>query len=282
VVTVFEEALEVVREEVSLPLTQLLPADFPLPVLTRFVPNVDLRAAATKAADAAISLVVHGAEGLERADDALATLRTAQAAISDHFVEPVDIAYRLHKSLTTVRGEWLEYGARTIDVVGRRIYDERARLERVAADDRRRRQEQADEDARQRARRDVDTATKAHAPAPVVEDLKRQAQTATAPPVSSARPVPLKSSTTVEAWKARPRGTPADADPNPEIPAMTATQIACVVELLTAILAGQAPMSAIAINWPVINARAKSDKATFAIAGFEAFQEGSVRAKGRR
>jgi hypothetical protein len=51
---------------------------------------------------------------------------------------------------------------------------------------------------------------------------------------------------------------------------------------MKAILDGRAPLAAVEINWSYLNRRAKADKGTLAIPGVEAFEEGSVRAKGSR
>lgn len=265
-------------------LIEILPADFPLPILARFIPNPALRVAADQAAAYAASIAVAGPEGLQRADLALTALRTSLKAIDEHFEEPTKIANDLHKRLTGIRGEWQSRGKQTIENVGRAMYTEQRRLDAIAAEERRQAQAEADRLARETARREAQAAAAAQAPAPVVEELQRQAETATAPPVApspSAPPV-MKGSTTVTTWKARIAGTPGADDPNPETAELSPAQRVQVLVLLKAILDGRAPITAIEMNWKVLNARAKADKSTLAIPGIEAYEEGSVRAKGSR
>jgi hypothetical protein len=268
---------------VSTALVEILPADFPLPVLAKFIPNPALRKASDAAASYALSLVVEGAEGIQSADVALSTLRTSLKAIGEHFDEPTKIANDLHKRLTGIRSEWMSAGDAAVKTVGQRIYAEQKRLEQIALEARRKAQAEADQRARDEARRAADEAAKNAAPAPVVEEMKRQAETATAPPVQSTAPAPvMRGSTTVTTWKARIVGTPASEEPNPETEQLTAPQRAKVLDLLRAIIDGRAPLAAIEVSWPYLNKRAKADKSTLAIPGIEAFDEGGVRAKGSR
>jgi hypothetical protein len=266
-----------------LPVMEILPADFPLPLLARFVPDARLKDKAEEATQYALSIDVVGVEGLQRADTALGALRGTLKAIEVHFEEPAKIAHDLHKRLTGVRGEWLADGKAAIDAVGRRVWAEQRRLEDLAAAERRKLQEEADRKAREDARLESERAAKAGAPATVVEELQRQADTVSAPPVPAPVAAPaLKKSSVVTTWKARPKGTAADADPNPPISQMTAAQLDRVRELLRSILDGASPMSAIELNYSVLNGRAKADKSTFNVAGFEAFEDGGVRAKSSR
>lgn len=264
-------------------LMEVLPADFKLPALIKFIPNPALRGDADKAAVYALGIKVEGPEGLQRADLALSALRASLKAIDEHLEEPIGVANALHKRLTSVRSEWQAQGAAAIKTVGNRIFIEQRRLETVAADERRAAQAEADRVAREAAKREADAAEKAQAPAPVVEELKRQAETVTAPPVAAAAPAPaLRSSTTVTTWKARIVGTSGSDEPNPGIEALSPAQRLKVFDLLKAILDGKAPLAAVEISWSYLNKRAKADKRTLAIAGIEAFEEGSVRAKGSR
>lgn len=268
---------------VARPLIEVLPADFQLPLLTKFVADVRLKERADHAASYALSIDVTGAEGLQRADLALSTLRDSQKAITGHFEEPAAIANKLHKQITSIRGEWLEEPEKAYRAVGQRVHAERQRLERVAAEERRKAQAEADRQARDTARREAEQAEHAKAPASVVEQLKREAETATAPPVATPAPVPtMRGVSTVTTWKARLAGAAADVDPNPKVSDLTISQRQKLFELLQAILAGKAPLTAVEINWSVLNARAKADKSTLAIPGIEAYTEGGVRARGRR
>jgi hypothetical protein len=100
--------------------------------------------------------------------------------------------------------------------------------------------------------------------------------------VATPTPAPvLRGSTTVTTWKARLAGTPASTNRTLHRE-FTPAQRAKVLELLPAIVDGKAPLAAVEINWPYLNKRAKADKSTLAIAGIEAYEEGSVRAKGSR
>jgi hypothetical protein len=263
-------------------LMEILPADFQLPLLTKFIPNPALRGDADKAATYALSVKVDGAEGLQRADLALSALRASLKAITDHFEEPTAIAHALHSRLTSVRGEWRAQGEVAVKTVGNRIYTEQKRLADLAAEAQRKAQAEADRQAREAAQREAAAAEQAQAPAPVVEELKRQAETATAPPVQRTVASPLKSSTPVATWKARIVGTPGSDEANPTMEQLTTAQRHQVIELMKAVIEGKAPMAAFELSWSYLNKRAKSDKGTLAIAGIEAFEEGSVRAKGSR
>lgn len=270
----------------SLPLMEVLPADFPLPVLARFVPDVRLKTDVDEATRYALSIDVRGVEGLQAADLALSTLRTSLKGITDHFAEPADIAHQLHKRITGIRSEWTADGENALKVVGRRIYAEGERLRVLAEAERRKAQVEADRLAREEARRRVEEAAQAKAPARVVEEMTRQAETTTAPPVPppASTPPPLRGSAPVKTWKARIAGSPAEADPNPSIAELTAAQKAEVWRLLIAIVnsEGDAPLSCIELNWKYLNDRAKSDKSTLAIPGIEAFADGGLRAKASR
>lgn len=269
---------------VSTALVEILPPDFPLPILAKFVPNPALKVAAEEASRYALSVSVEGQEGLQRADLALTALRTTVKAIESHFEEPIAIANSLHKRLTGIRTEWTEEGQAAVKAVGSRVYAEQKRLNDLAAEERRVAQAEADRQVRENARLEAKAAEKAQAPAPVVEELKRQAETASAPPVAmpAAAPAPMRGSSTVTTWKARLTGTSGADDSNPAIDLLTPAQRETVLRLLTAIVAGKAPLNAIELNWKYLNQRAKSDKSALAITGIEAYEEGSVRAKSTR
>jgi hypothetical protein len=267
-----------------LALVEILPADFKLPALIKFIPNPALRVAADAAATYALGIAVEGPEGLRRADLALGALRASVKAIDEHFEEPAQISNQLHKHITSTRAEWQTAGKAAVETVGRRVWAEQRRLDDLAAAQRRKDQEEADRQARETARLEAEAAEKAKAPAPVVEELQRQAKTATAPPVarSATAPPPLQNSSTVTTWKARIAGTPGSDEPNPETAELSPAQRLQVFELLKAILDGKAPLAAVEIAWPYLNKRAKADKSTLAIPGIEAFEEGGVRSKGSR
>jgi hypothetical protein len=264
-------------------LMQVLPADFPLPNLTRFCPNLALRQAADEAAAYALGVEVAGPEGLQRADAAVTALRGTLKAIEEHFEEPVAIANRLHKQLTGVRGEWLERGAAAVRTIGSRIYAEQRRLDEIERETRRKAQDEADRQAREIARKQADEAAKAKAPEQIVEQMKKQAETATAPPVPVVAPAPkLQGVSTVTTWKARIAGTPACDEPLSDTEKLTPAQQLEVMKLLKAIIDGRAPMACICLNTAYLTRRAKADKGTLQIPGIEAYEEGGIRSKGMR
>lgn len=259
---------------------QVLPRDFPLPTLIQFIPNEALRRAADQAAAYALTIPVSGVDGLQAADLACTALRTSLKAIDEHFSEPTEIANRLHKTLTGARADWLAGGTAALKTVGDRIWTEKRRLDAIAAEERRKAQEEADRQAREAAHQQAELAAKQQAPAAVVEELRKQAETITAPPVASVMPAPAMRGTTITTtWKARIAGTPACDEPNPAIEALSPGQKVEVLKLLKAILDGRAPLAAIEVNWPYLNKRAKADKSTLAIPGIAPFEEGSTRAK---
>jgi len=266
------------------PLVEVLPADFQLPRLLKFCPDVRLRAGLDEATRYALAVEVQGPEGLQRADVALGAVRTSLKAIEAHFDEPKDLANKLHKRITSTIAEWCEAGDAAVKTVGRRIAQEQTRLEQLARDARRKAQEEEDRKAREAARRLADEAAKQHAPEPVVEQMRKQAETATAPPVpqSAVAPAALRSSSVVKTWKARIAGTPADADPLPDLATVTPAQRVEVLKLLAAIIAGTAPLTCIDLNTSYLGQRAKADKSTLAIPGIEAFEDLGTRAKGAR
>jgi hypothetical protein len=267
----------------TLALMQILDADFPLPTLIRFVPDVRLKQAVDEATAYALSVKVEGADGVQRADLALTALQTSLKAIEEHFKEAAQIADDLHKRITGTRAEWLAAGKAAKATVGGRLATEQRRLDAIAAEAKRKAQAEADRAAREVARREAEAAEKAKAPAPVVEELKRQAETITAPPVAAQVVAPtLRGSTVVTTWKARIAGTPADAEPNPEIKDLTPGQRLQVFELLKGILDGRAPIAAIALDWSYLNRRAGADKSTMQIPGLEPFKQDGTRAKGSR
>lgn len=277
------DAAKILSDVVRPGLVEILPADYPLPLLTKFIPNPALRKAADDAAAYALTLTVEGAAGIQSADLALTALRATLTAITTHFEEPTRIANDLHKRLTGIRGDWQMTGADAVRVVGQRIFTEQRRLQALADEQRRKDQAEADQRAREDSRRAADEAARNRAPAAVVEEMKRQAEVVTAPPVAASTPAPvMRGSTTVTTWKARIAGTPASDEPNPTIDGMTPAQRSKVLELLKAIVDGKAPLAAIEISWSYLNKRSKADKSALAIAGIEPYEEGGVRAKGSR
>lgn len=272
----------------SLAVMEILPADFPLPILTRFVPDVRLRTAADEAARYALSIEVSGPEGLQAADAALGVIRTSLKDIEDHFAEPKDIANRLHKSITGTLAEWLSTGKGAADTVGRRIYTETQRLKRIEEEARRKAQEEENRRAREEARRRAEEAAKAQAPPAIVENLQKQAEVAQAAPVSTPSMFAgsasvLQHSTLTKRWTCTIAGTPREAETQqPDTEEMTEAQQATFRELLKAIVEGREPLVAVSPNWKYLNKRAKADEGLFKMTGIDAYDAGGTRAKGAR
>lgn len=267
-----------------MPLMQILPADFQLPQLIKFVPDPAIKLALDEAVTYALSLDIQngGPEALQRADLAVNAVSAALKAADAHFEEPATIANQLHKQITGVRSEWTKPGKEAKDALGRRMWAETQRLQAEAAEIRRREQEEANRLAREQAEAEAAAARKNAAPAAIVKQLEQKAATAVAPPVPIAVPTKMASTSVVTTWKARIKGTPAEADPNPDMAEITPEQRERVLELMGAVIAGAAPITVFSLNWSVLNGRAKSDKGTLAITGIEAFADGGVRSKGSR
>ena len=268
-----------------LPLVHVLPADFPLPALIRFVPDGRLLDACRESAAYALTVDVTGGDGLVQADAALTTVRGHMKAIEDHFAEPAEIANRLHKSLTSTRAQWLATGDEAVKTVGRRIYAEKSRLEALAAEERRKAQAEADRLAREEARKQAAAAEAAKAPKAVVENLKQQAEVAKAAPVATPSvftPPKLAGTTITKNWIATIAGTPRDAEQQPDIVDLNPDQRLQIFAAMRAVLDGQAPLAMFAIDWGYIRKRAKADEATFNLPGFEAYDAGGTRAKSTR
>ncbi len=272
------------REVESLGLMTVLPADFPLPSLIRFVPDPALKAQIDAAAEAALGLEVVGASGLQQADKALASVRAAVKAVREHFDEPASQAHALHVAITSCRGQWTQAGETAITVVGRRIAAETARLQVIADGERWKAQAEADAREREARYRQAEEAARQAVPEHIVENMRQEAETATAPPVAPVTaPPPLASTTILQTWKARPAGTPADAEPNPEIGDLSPMQAGEIRKLMRAAADGLESLAAFSIDWSYINRRAKAEGKAFKMTGLEAYQESSTRAKpGRR
>jgi hypothetical protein len=269
---------------ISSALVEVLPADFPLPLLARFIPNQALRTAVVEASHTALSVEVAGADGLTKADEAMGVLRACIKDVEAHFEDPTKVANDLHKRLTGLRAEWTRDGAEALKTVGQRVFTEAERLRAIDADDRRRAQAEEDRKAKDRAAQEAEQAAQQGAPAEVVQEMQEQAKAATAPPVARPSSVGggLRNSSVTKSWKARIVGTPAEAEPNPSTTELTPAQRPQVMALLKAILEGRAPIAAIDLNWSYLNKRAGADKSAIGIPGIEAFQVGGVRGKGGR
>jgi hypothetical protein len=278
----FREALAAMLPSEPVRLALSLPPGFNLPALLQFLPDIRLKAAADAAAAEALAVTVSGADGVARGDVALGRARAATSSIERCFKDPVALAYELHKRLTGLRGDFVRAAEAAIRTVGQRVYDETRRLEQVAAEAQRVAQAQADEEQRKATAAAAKQAKAAGAPAAYVKEMREHAKVATAPPVASPAPAPvLTGSVMAQSWKARLAGSPAD-DPQPEMEDLTAEQQAAVRAIFGRIADGTLPLLVGAINWPYVNRRAGADKQTFALPGFEAYDAGSLRGKGRR
>lgn len=268
-------------------LMQVLPADFPLPALIKFVPNPEVKAALDKAVAYAKSIEVRGkgTEGLAAADLALGELNDRIKATTQEFADAARMADQLHKGITSRRAEWCAEAEETKRAIGRDMYAERERLEAAERERRRLEQAEADRKVREEARIRAEAAKAAEAPPKVIEQLQQAAETATAPPVPETRSSAasaMKGSTTVKTWKARIKGTPAEEDPNPAMEDLSAEQWKQIADLMRDVADGKAPRACFAIDWSYLNKRAGSDKSTMQITNIEAVLLGSVRAKGSR
>lgn len=266
---------------------ELLPADSPLPLLIRFVPNQALRASADADAESALAIQVTDDRTCQAMDHALARQRAHKSAIEQHFEEPTAAANRLHKSLTGQRALFLERSELAIRQGGERIWAFNKRKEREAAEERLRLQAEADRQAREAMQREAEAARSAGAPATLIEQLQGQSETITAPPVATTVSTPretLRGTTVVDTWKVRLKGTLSSAMVmQPEKTAdMTDAERASVLELLKAIVEGKAPLSLIRVDWTTANQRVKADKGTLAIPGLLPYEAGGTRGKSTR
>jgi hypothetical protein len=265
----------------DLALMEILPANFPLPWLLKFVPDVRLKTALDVATQACVGLEVVGDDGLKAADVALAEVRDRVKAVKDHFAEPAARAHELHSSITARRAEWLVTAEAALQIVGRRVAAERARLQAIADEARRTAQEAANREAQARLRAQAEAAERQKAPARVVEQLKLEAETATAPPVPppATAPVPMTRNTVVTTWKARIKGTSAEADPNPGMAELDAGQVEQIRALMRAVADGTESIACFELDWGYLNRRAKSEERAFKITGLEAFPDSTTRGK---
>lgn len=265
---------------------EVLAADTDLPPLIRFIPNPAIKARVDEALAYAKSITVHqqGAAAIARADAAVGALRNAVNGALEHFEDPVSVVNKEHKRLTSARAEWTDEAAATIKKIGRDMFNEQRRLDDLEAAEKRRLQEIEDQRVRDAAAKEAKHAEASGAPATVVEDLKQQSLTATAPPVAAPSTAPpLRHNSVAGTWKSRLKGTAADAEPNPDMTALTPVQRSHALALLKAILDNKEDLTCIEINWKKLNSQAKADRSALNITGIEAFQDGGVRAKpGRR
>lgn len=265
------------------PIEAILPQGFRLDQLLTFIPDIRLKRGAEAMAEEALAIDVSTPDGFARADASLSALRERIATIEECFAEPVDRANQLHKRLTGLRTDFTLAAVTAVKTVGQRVVAEDRRLKDLADAARRQAQAEADRQAREAAARAAREAAKANAHPNVVARLEQAAKSATAAPVASpAASAPLASTSVVQRWKARLRGSPAEAEPNPKVADLSKDQQEQARKLCAAIGRGEEPLSAVELNWSYLNKRAGAEKAAFAITGLEAFDEGGTRSRGRR
>jgi len=261
-------------------LVEVLPADFPLPRLLKFVPNSLTKRDLDQATAALLRVQVKGREGISQAGAALQVVKALLERTARDFEEPKRLAYQLHQHITSLLADYTNPAQAAVRAVGQAVWAETRRLDHLEAEAKREKQDQADQEEKQRISREAAAAEAAGASRPVVEGLRLQAQTAVAPPVPeepAAGPPPVVA--TVTTWKARLQDTPVGAEPNPDITELSLAQRARMLELLADILETKRNLTAIEINWKVLNARARAEKQAFSVPGFEAFESGGTRAK---
>lgn len=261
----------------------LLPAEFQLPPLVRFVPNPSIKAALDQAVASALAVRVEGEAGIAQADAALGNLRDAMKATEAHFEDPAKLANDEHKRITGTRAEWLRGAIQAAQTLGAALVTEAERLKRAALAKAAAEQEALDREARAHAAQEAQLAEAAGAPTAVVEALQEHAATVTAAPVAPVEVgAGLARSTVTKAWKARLHGTAPGAEINPSAEDLTPAQVPHFEALLRAVLEGRTSRGCLAINWSYLDKRAKADKSAMQIPGVEAFQIAGTRAKGGR
>lgn len=267
----------------ALPVMELLPSTFALPLLTQFVPDARLREELNDAAIRASTIDVRGGEALAEADQALERVRAAVRAVKATFEEPTRIAHELHKRLTDLRAVWIEPGESAIERVARRIYVEQERQKALEREAKRKAQAEADAQARAEAQQRVEQATQEAVAPDIIEQLQEDARTASAPPVHiEPTSAPLQSSSVVENWTSTVKGTPREAEePQPSVEDATEAQRDQLKVLMQAILAG-APIVCVTWNWKQIDKLVKAGKSSFKVAGLDAYDKGGLKAKPRR
>lgn len=288
-----EPQAEVLPPAVPAPmaLAEVLPPQFPLQALLQFLPDVKLKQRIASLAAEASALKVVGRDGLRKADQLRETIRTEVAAVIELFdgtknnPGPCALAYTMHKRLTGLRGDFTKQGEDAITLLDRGIKTETARLDREAEQARIVAQKAADDQAKAAAAALAKTLKKTGADPATVEQAKQDAKTATAPPVhvESAASGALQNSTTARKWKARLKGTPADAESNRvDTCDMSADQLMAFRRLCAAVAQGVVKATLLQVDWAEADRMANADRRTFDVEGMEAFEDVDVRAKGRR
>lgn len=264
----------------DLALQQVMPENFPLLTLLRFLPDVRLKKAVESAAAAVLAIDVTAPDGLARLDAAMPVLREAIDNSDASFDDPVGLANQLHKRLTGLRGDFRKPGIEAQATGNERIKSEKRRRDALDQEAKRVAQAAADKQAREAVAQAAKEAAARNAPKEVVQALKREAKTATAPPVYvPPSAAPLKNTSVVESWKCRLKGTPDGAEPNPAMDELTLAQQQQVRSIFKAIAEGWVPLTAASLDWSYLNKRAGAEKTTFDMHELEAFDEGGTRSK---
>lgn len=278
--------MEVQLEPAAMPLMQILPADFKLPDLIKFVPNAEVKEALDKAHTYALSIEIEGKgpEALALIDTAMNELKTRIERAVAEFDDPAAIAFSLHRSITSKRAEWVTQAQADYKRLGTAVWKETERLKAEAEKERQRLQAIEDQKVRVAAAAQLATAQAAKAPPAVVERMEAAVQTAVAPPVAFHRPVAMAANTVVTTWKARLASTPENAEVlNPDITKLSESEMEDLKTFLKAIVDGRTDLLAhLSIEWGALNKQAVASEATFKIPGFVAFKTGGTRAKGTR
>lgn len=280
--------LAVQLEPEPMPLMQILPADFRLPVLTRFVPDLAIKKALDDALVylQAIEIEGQGREGITRADAGLSEVNARIAAAEAHFEDPASIAFELHRHVTGTRASWVTDAKAVVKSKGNAVWKEGERLKAEAAKEQRRIQDEANAKARQEAEEAAALAKKNQAPPAVVQKLEERAKTATAPPVPapvSAAPL-MTDNSVVTTYKAKFVSTPDDAEGvHPDITKLSPAELGDIKVLLKAIVDGRTDLlSLLSIEWGKLDKLAVSQEGTFSVPGFVAFKTGGTRKKATR
>lgn len=278
----------VVGEEVSsVPaIASVMPENFPLLTLLRFIPDVKLKKRADAASARVTEALAHATEygALTRIEEARLEAKEAIDEIDVAFDDVVKLANQLHKRLTGLRSDFQGAAVGAVALADRALIAEKRRLDAIAETARREAQEAANKQMREAAEKAAAEAAKRKAPASVVAEMKASAKTIVAPPVPTPASASsaLVSSSLSDKYKARLLGTTDDQDPNPDVVDMTPAQRESFVTLLAAVRGDLSKLHYLAVNWKVLNAIVKVDKKTFEFPGIEPFNEGSLRSKGRR
>ncbi len=271
-----EAALARAPEDVAL--AQILPDGFDLRALLTFLPDVRLKRELEALAEAAAAVDVATDFGLRRADALLVQIDDKAKEIEACFDLPTSLANQLHKRMTGLRGDFLRAGLEAKDDLASRVKNRQREIARADEEARQRAQAEADREAREAAAAAAKLAEAEKQPKSVVKELKQQAKTATAPPVSLPSRSPLKQTKVAQSWKACPAGTTDADDPNPEMADATPAQLEGIRALMRACLDG-APgtsMTMFEVRWPALNARAVNERTAMRIPGIEARDVGRL------